>query len=68
MNHLEKLTSNGSRCELLQKCEINCIFLLLILRPNPQKISANLAKILEKYTWEDNSNDNLKGKIYINVS
>ncbi|KAL1498182.1 hypothetical protein ABEB36_009019 [Hypothenemus hampei] len=42
------LPINGYRCELLLESEVNSVFLLLILRPNPQNI---LAKVLEKYTW-----------------
>lgn len=59
--HLKQLPANGSRCETLLKCEIYCVFLLLILRPSPQKLSANLAKILEKYTWGDKNDTSLKG-------
>ncbi|XP_018568149.1 factor VIII intron 22 protein-like [Anoplophora glabripennis] len=57
---LKQLPINGSRCETLLKCEIYCVFLLLILRPSPQKLSANLAKILEKYTWGDKNDTSLK--------
>lgn len=59
---LEKGTMNGSRSELLLKCEVNCVFLLLILRPSPQKIVPDLAKILEKYTWGDKNDAVLKGR------
>ncbi|KAJ8923349.1 hypothetical protein NQ315_001907 [Exocentrus adspersus] len=57
---LEQLPMNGARCETLLKCEIFCVFLLLILRPSPQKLSADLAKILEKYTWGDKNDISLK--------
>ncbi|CAG9864284.1 unnamed protein product [Phyllotreta striolata] len=50
---IENSTLNGARCEILLKCEVNSVLLLLILRPNPQKLPARLAKILEKYTWGD---------------
>lgn len=52
---------NGSRSELLLKCEVNCVFLLLILRPSPQKIVPELTKILEKYTWGEKNDPILKG-------
>lgn len=58
---LEKIPSNGSRSELLLKCEISCVFLLLILRPSPQKIVPELAKILERYNWGDKNDPVLKG-------
>ncbi|KAJ8975038.1 hypothetical protein NQ317_008978 [Molorchus minor] len=47
---LEKLPTNSSRCEILLKCEINC----------STKLSPNLAKLLEKYTWGDKSDKSLK--------
>lgn len=58
---LEKVQMNGSRSELLLKCEVNCVFLLLILRPSPQKIVPELTKILEKYTWGEKNDPILKG-------
>lgn len=58
---LEKAPLNGARSDTLLKCEINQVLLILILRPAPQNIPANLAKILEKYTWADNSDKNRRG-------
>ncbi|CAG9831789.1 unnamed protein product [Diabrotica balteata] len=57
---LEKCVPNGFRSEILLKCEINSIFLLLILRPNPQKLAPHLTRILEKYTWGDTNDESLK--------
>nr|CAH7760628.1 unnamed protein product [Callosobruchus chinensis] len=57
---LQNLPLNGARCEALLNCEINCVFLLLILRPSAQKLSSDLTKILEKYTWEDENDPSLK--------
>ncbi|ERL95412.1 hypothetical protein D910_12676 [Dendroctonus ponderosae] len=51
---------NGHTCELLLKCEVNSVFLLLILRPSPHNISADFAKILEKYTWGDQNDETLQ--------
>ncbi|XP_023022583.2 huntingtin-associated protein 40 kDa [Leptinotarsa decemlineata] len=53
-------TPNGNRSEILLKCEINSVLLLLILRPSPQKLSPCLAKILEKYTWGDKNDSSLR--------
>lgn len=61
---LERTPLNGARSELLLKREVNCVFLLLILRPSPQKIVPELAKILEKYTWGDNNDAALRGLRY----
>ncbi|KAG5881220.1 hypothetical protein JTB14_035480 [Gonioctena quinquepunctata] len=56
----ENSTPNGYRAEILLKCEISSVFLLLILRPSPQKLSPCLARILEKYTWGDENDSSLK--------
>lgn len=58
---VEKLPSNGARAETVLKCEISRVLLLLILRPAPQKLSPNLARLLEKYTWGDQNDKTLKG-------
>ncbi|CAH1999319.1 unnamed protein product [Acanthoscelides obtectus] len=57
---LQILPLNGARCEALLNCEIICVFLLLILRPSAQKLSSDLTKILEKYTWGDENDPSLK--------
>ncbi|RZC40572.1 hypothetical protein BDFB_002189 [Asbolus verrucosus] len=57
---LDRLPVNGARSEILLKCEISRVLLLLILRPAPQKLSPNLAKLLEKYTWGDQNDKTLK--------
>ncbi|XP_076267818.1 40-kDa huntingtin-associated protein-like [Rhynchophorus ferrugineus] len=60
MRIIDRLPKNGYRCDILLKCEINSVFLLLILRPNTLNIAPNLAKILEKYTWGDKSDNILQ--------
>lgn len=62
---LGKLPINGARADILLKCEINRLFLLLILKPTPQKLSPNLAKLLEKYTWGDQTEQTLNGKLIL---
>ncbi|KAK9496700.1 hypothetical protein O3M35_013064 [Rhynocoris fuscipes] len=37
--------------DVLIRCEISRVLLILLLRPSPQKISPDLAKLIEKYTW-----------------
>ncbi|BET01926.1 Hypothetical protein NTJ_14744 [Nesidiocoris tenuis] len=36
---------------ILVRCEISRILLILLLKPTPQKIAPELAKLVEKYTW-----------------
>lgn len=63
MTHLlEQCPRNGSRCDTLLNCEINRVLLLLILRPTPQRLAPDLAKLLEKYTWGDKNDKSLVGK------
>lgn len=57
---LENSPLNGARSDEVLKCEINRILVLLILRPAPQKLAPNLAQLLEKYTWGDQSDRNIK--------
>ena len=63
VNILERLPTNGARAEILLKCEVSRVLLLLILRPAPQKLSPNLAKLLEKHTWGDQNDKTLNGNI-----
>ncbi|XP_050298046.1 40-kDa huntingtin-associated protein isoform X4 [Anthonomus grandis grandis] len=56
---LQNIPTGSQKCGLLLECEINMVFLLLILRPSPQKISSELTRILEKYTWADQSDSSL---------
>jgi len=59
-NLLENLPPNGARSDTLRNCEVSRVFLLLILRPTPQKLAPHFAKILEKFTWGDKSDKSLK--------
>lgn len=59
---LENCPKNGSRCNTLLNCEISRVLLLLILRPTPQRLAPDLAKLLEKYTWGDKNDKSLVGK------
>lgn len=59
---LENSPRNGFRCNTLLNCEISRVLLLLILRPTPQRLAPDLAKLLEKYTWGDKNDKSLVGK------
>lgn len=51
---INKISSHplvGVYNDVLVRCEISRILLILLLRPSPQKISPDLAKLIEKYTW-----------------
>lgn len=60
-NLLENCPKNGSRCDTLLNCEISKVLLLLILKPTPQRLASDLARLLEKYTWGDKNDKSLKG-------
>ena len=45
----------GNYRTLLHKCEVNRVLLLLILQPTPQRLSPDLAEVLEKYAWVEDS-------------
>ena len=45
----------GNYRTLLHKCEVNRVLLLLILQPTPQRLSHDLAEVLEKYAWVKDS-------------
>ncbi|KAK5641906.1 hypothetical protein RI129_010453 [Pyrocoelia pectoralis] len=57
---LGNVPRTGVRSDILLSCEISQIFLLLILRPSHQKLAPHFAKILEKFTWADKNDSNLK--------
>ena len=38
--------------ELLKCCEIDQVFLLLLLQPSPLQMNADHAKVMEKYIWD----------------
>lgn len=42
----------GAYCDILARCEVTRILLLLLLQPTPQRIRPEHAKTLEKYAWE----------------
>ncbi|GFO02261.1 factor viii intron 22 protein-like [Plakobranchus ocellatus] len=42
----------GAYCDILARCEITRVLLLLLLQPTPQRIRPEHAQTLEKYTWE----------------
>ncbi|XP_050521827.1 40-kDa huntingtin-associated protein-like isoform X2 [Daktulosphaira vitifoliae] len=41
----------GVHCDILSRCEISRVFLLLILKPTRQKMPSELTLVLEKYMW-----------------
>jgi hypothetical protein len=38
--------------DIITKCEINRVLLLMLLQPSPQKIRPEHAQMLEKYLWD----------------
>jgi hypothetical protein len=38
--------------DILAKCEIYRVLLLLLIQPTPQNVSPSLTSVLEKYAWE----------------
>ncbi|XP_014241290.1 factor VIII intron 22 protein isoform X2 [Cimex lectularius] len=50
---VQKITLSpfGVYTDVLVRCEISRVLLILLLRPTPQTISPELAKLVEKYTW-----------------
>lgn len=62
---LENCPHNGARSDMLLRCEISRVLLLLILRPTPQRLAPHLAKLLEKYTWGDKNDKSLRGMLCI---
>lgn len=62
---LEKAPKTGANFDMILKCEINRVLLLLIIRPAPQTLSPNLAELIEKYTWGDKNRDS-KGLLLSN--
>lgn len=59
LNELETVSDNGIRTEMLLKCEINAVLLILILRPNV-KLYPQWAEFLEKYAWGDTNHVTLQ--------
>ncbi|KAH0944467.1 hypothetical protein HN011_007298 [Eciton burchellii] len=50
--------ARGNYNATLHRCEVTRVLLLLILQPSPQRLTASLAQVLEKYAWaEENANN-----------
>lgn len=64
---LENCPWNGARSEVLLRCEVSKVLLLLILRPTPQRLAPHLAKLLEKYTWGDKNDKSFQGNRFFNL-
>ncbi|XP_013400326.1 factor VIII intron 22 protein [Lingula anatina] len=41
----------GAFCDILARCEVTRVLLLMLLQPTPQRIRPEHAQTLEKYTW-----------------
>ncbi|XP_020706162.1 40-kDa huntingtin-associated protein-like isoform X2 [Athalia rosae] len=50
-------TPTGNNCDILHRCEVSRVLLLLILQPTPQRLAPGLAQVLEKYAWIEESNN-----------
>lgn len=46
----------GAYCDVLRRCEVTRVLLLLILQPAAQRLPPDLAQVLEKYAWEADGN------------
>lgn len=44
---------HSSYKDIITKCEINRVLLLMLLQPSPQKIRPEHAQTLEKYLWDN---------------
>lgn len=42
----------GAYCDILARCEVSRVLLLMLLQPTPQRIRPEHAQTLEKYAWE----------------
>lgn len=42
----------GAYCDILARCEVTRVLLLMLLQPTPQRIRPEHAQTLEKYAWE----------------
>lgn len=47
----------GAFADILARCEVSRVLLLLLLQPTPQRIRPEHAQILEKYSWESSDDD-----------
>lgn len=45
----------GDYRNILHRCEVSRVLLLLILRPTPQRLAPSLAQVLEKYAWAEDT-------------
>ncbi|XP_001598992.1 40-kDa huntingtin-associated protein [Nasonia vitripennis] len=53
-NHLGSRAISNYK-NVLHKCEISRVLLLLILQPTPQRLAPSLVQLLEKYAWAEDS-------------
>ncbi|KAI0207645.1 40-kDa huntingtin-associated protein [Lamellibrachia satsuma] len=47
----------GAFCDVLARCEITRVLLLMLLQPTPQRIRPEHAQTLEKYAWQATDDD-----------
>lgn len=47
----------GAFSDILARCEVSRVLLLLLLQPTPQRIRPEHAHMLEKYSWESTEDD-----------
>ncbi|XP_066291408.1 40-kDa huntingtin-associated protein-like isoform X1 [Branchiostoma lanceolatum] len=47
----------GAFCDILARCEVTRVLLLMLLQPTPQRIRPEHAQTLERYAWESHSED-----------
>ncbi|CAH1273282.1 F8A1 [Branchiostoma lanceolatum] len=51
----------GAFCDILARCEVTRVLLLMLLQPTPQRIRPEHAQTLERYAWESHSEDSAPG-------
>lgn len=49
----------GCYRDLLHRCEVTQVLLLLLLQPTPSRLPTRLAQLLERYTWGEHGTDEL---------
>lgn len=48
----------GAYCDILARCEVTRVLLLMLLQPTPQRIRPEHAQMLEKYAWDPSEDYN----------